>query len=175
MHIVLADVEPLVWRRLLIPGSLKMDALVRSPIAAMGWQGIHLYRLQIGSAYFVSPDEDDLGDEEISADAATLHQALLDVTHFEFIYDLGDCWSHQVTIEKVSPAEPALQRPVCLEGANACPPEDVGGSSGYARFLHALSGTHGPEYRDYLEWCGGAFDPGLFDLCSTNARCQRIR
>ena len=31
------------------------------------------------------------------------------------------------------------QVPYCLDGANACPPEDVGGGPDYAEFLEAMA------------------------------------
>lgn len=47
---------------------------------------------------------------------------------------------------------------ICLAGANACPPEDVGGYPGYAEFLAVLADPIHEEHAHMLSWAGGAFD-----------------
>jgi hypothetical protein len=68
-----------------------------------------------------------------------------------------------------------LKFAVCLDGQNACPPEDVGGAPGYAYFLEAIADPSHEEHDSYLEWVGGFFDPAEFDLASANALCQKVR
>ena len=48
-----------------------------------------------------------------------------------YVYDFGDNWEHEVVLEKIIPANDPLKIPICLDGARHCPPEDVGGVSGY--------------------------------------------
>jgi hypothetical protein len=67
-----------------------------------------------------------------------------------------------------------LQFPVCLDGANACPPEDCGGTGGYADLLEALADPSHPEHRQYRQWAGRNFDPAAFDLAAINAALQRL-
>ena len=92
-----------------------------------------------------------------------------------YTYDFGDCWEHRLTVEKVLPAQELPRYAVCVAGANACPPEDVGGPPGYVHFLDALSDPQHPEHQELLAWCGGAFDPRAFDLAQANARLQHIK
>ena len=56
---------------------------------------------------------------------------------FEYQYDFGDSWKHEILFEGMVRAEPGGRYPLCLEGARACPPEDVGGVWGYQAFLEA--------------------------------------
>ena len=49
--------------------------------------------------------------------------------------------------------------PVCVEGARACPPEDVGGVWGYAGFVEAIQNPDHEDHEGMLEWAGGSFDP----------------
>jgi hypothetical protein len=51
-----------------------------------------------------------------------------------------------------------------VAGARARPPEDVGGVSGYERFLEIIADREDPEYAETIHWCGGYFDPEWFDL-----------
>jgi hypothetical protein len=49
--------------------------------------------------------------------------------------------------------------PQLVAGRRACPPEDVGGTSGYERLLIALADPRHEEYDEFVEWSGGSFDP----------------
>jgi hypothetical protein len=49
--------------------------------------------------------------------------------------------------------------PVCVEGARAWPPEDVGGVWGYADFVEAIQNPDHEDHEGMLEWAGGSFDP----------------
>ena len=57
---------------------------------------------------------------------------------FEYEYDFGDSWLHEVLFEGCPRAEPGCRYPLCVEGERACPPEDIGGTSGYQDFLESL-------------------------------------
>mgnify|MGYP001591094711 CR=1 FL=1 len=50
----------------------------------------------------------------------------------------------------------------CLAGARRCPPEDVGGVSGYENFLVVVKNPKHPEHEEMLDWAGGSFDPEAF-------------
>ena len=68
-----------------------------------------------------------------------------------------------------------LKFAVCLDGQNACPPEDRGGVSGYRAMLQALNDPAAEEHESYLAWLGGPFDPAHFDLAEANAALQGVR
>lgn len=64
---------------------------------------------------------------------------------------------------------------VCLDGQNACPPEDCGGPNGYADLLRVLADPTHDEHEHMRSWIGGPFDPTEFDLSLANARLQSVR
>ncbi|WP_425111168.1 plasmid pRiA4b ORF-3 family protein [Burkholderia anthina] len=66
-------------------------------------------------------------------------------------------------------------RPLCLDGQNACPPEDVGGVPGYADFLDAITDPTHEEHDHFLEWCGGSFDPAAVDLVLANQLLSEVK
>jgi Plasmid pRiA4b ORF-3-like protein len=78
-------------------------------------------------------------------------------------------------VEARSELAVGLKFAVCVDGQNACPPEDVGGVSGYARFVEAISDPLDEEHDDYLVWVGHKFDPAAFSLATANAALQRVR
>lgn len=84
------------------------------------------------------------------------------------MYDFGDNWRHQVELETRMPPDPARKYPACIAGARACPPEDVGGTSGYAEFLEAWADPDHQEHRYMRRWAGPSFKPERFDLAKTD-------
>ena len=79
---------------------------------------------------------------------------------FEYRYDMGDGWAHRIVIESAPPsAAGEFPLPLCVAGENACPPEDVGGSHGYAEFLRALGERRHEQHEDMARWIGVCSTP----------------
>jgi len=74
---------------------------------------------------------------------------------FTYIYDFGDYWEHEITVERILSSNEELRHPVCIEGKRACPPEDCGGVHGYYELIQILKNPKHPEYRDHIEWLKG--------------------
>ncbi|WP_230684449.1 plasmid pRiA4b ORF-3 family protein [Burkholderia cepacia] len=70
--------------------------------------------------------------------------------------------------------DPDMRRPLCLDGQNACPPEDVRGVPRYVDFLEAITNSTHEQHDYFLEWCGG-FDPAAFDLVLANQRLSEVK
>jgi hypothetical protein len=173
LRIQLNDVNPVVWRRVLVPGSVRMPKLSEMLLAAMGWTNSHLHAFEVGEKRFgMEPDEDP---DEIDENTVTVLQTLRDERRFTYEYDFGDGWEHEVVIEELSWSDVGLKFGVCFDGQQACPPEDVGGPGGYVRFLEAISDPTHEERESYLERVGGSFDPAEFDLANANALLQKVR
>ena len=170
----LADVNPVVWRRVLVPGAVRMAKLSEMLLATMGWTNSHLHAFRVGNKRY-GMCLDDYPEEEIDEKDVTVLQALREEHRFIYDYDFGDGWEHEVVIEELTWSYLGLKFGVCIDGQNACPPEDVGGPGGYAAFLDAVSDTKHEEHESYLEWLGGSFDPTDFDLADINAALQRVR
>ena len=78
-------------------------------------------------------------------------------------------------VEKVLPPDAAFKHPVCLAGANACPPEDCGGVWGYYNLLGILADSKHPEHEEMKEWIGEEFDPAAFDLNGVNSGLKQLK
>jgi hypothetical protein len=173
LRLQLNDVDPIVWRRLIVPGSVRMAKLSEMLLAAMGWTNSHLHAFRVGDVRY-GMNFDEYPDGEIDEKQVTVLGALRDERRFVYDYDFGDSWEHDVVIEDLSWTYFGLKFAVCIDGQNACPPEDVGGPWGYTEFLAAIVDPDHEEHESYLEWVGEPFDPARFDLASVNAALQKI-
>jgi Plasmid pRiA4b ORF-3-like protein len=175
LRVELRDVTPKVWRKVLVPTSVRLDRLADMLLAAMGWTNSHLHCFEVRETrYGVQFDEYPEG--EVDETSVTVLAALRDVGRFEFEYDFGDGWTHDVDVEARLESTLGLKHAVCVDGANACPPEDCGGPSGFEYFLEVLTDPTHEEHENYVRWNGGAtFDRSAFDLVSANAALQKVR
>jgi Plasmid pRiA4b ORF-3-like protein len=113
-----------VWRRLRLPGGLTAYGLHAAIQAAFGWDGDHLHTLEAGPFTF-APSWPVLEDA-IPSDLVSLADlATLGVRELSYRYDLGDCWDHEITVEKTLPPG-EVARPECLAGRGTTPAEDGG-------------------------------------------------
>jgi hypothetical protein len=176
LRVELKHLQPAIWRRLTVPGSIKLSKLHVVLQAVMGWHGGHLHEFIIGGTHYGMPDPDwPAAERVVREDRATLTAALGGLTTFAYLYDFGDGWDHKIKVEKILAPDPQLARPYCIAGANACPPEDVGGPPGYFEFLEAINDPNHEEHANMLEWCGGAFDPTAFNLDTVNKRLAEFK
>jgi hypothetical protein len=58
--------------------------------------------------------------------------------------------------------------PGCTGGEGACPPEDCGGTGGFADLKELLAGPPSPDRKEMLAWAGDEYDPAHFDLTVAN-------
>lgn len=172
----LRRVDPVVWRRVLVPAQSRLGQLHQVLQAAMGWTDSHLHYFKFGELTYTA-HYDDFDDELEALDEAsvTVLEALGRHRRFFYEYDFGDSWEHDIVVEARSELAVGLKFAVCVDGQNACPPEDCGGPSGYKAMLEVLADPSDEEHEPYLAWVGGSFDPTHFDLAEANAALQRLR
>lgn len=65
-------------------------------------------------------------------------------------YDFGDSWRHQIAVTPVAEPRSGWSYPLCVAGAGAVPPEDVGGVHGYEEFLSAINDPKHEEHNRML-------------------------
>jgi hypothetical protein len=173
LKVALTEIAPPVWRRLLIPAGYTLDRVHRVIQYAMGWQDLHLHSFEIGGQQYGEPDP--VGElalrDELDARLDTV-AGKGDV--FRYTYDFGDWWEHEVTVEDVFVAEPDERYPACVDGARACPPEDVGGAYGYEEMLAALADSHHARHEPIRAWLGRDFDPEDFNPSRATTLLRRL-
>ena len=132
-------------------------------------------QFEIAGESYDTPDPSGSGPPINPEARKTLIKALYGEKTFRYLYNFGDSWDHRIKVEKVLPAIACPQVPYCVDGANACPPEDVGGQPGYAEFLEAMADPNHPEHEAMLEWHGSTFDPTFFDWERVNQWLKEIK
>ena len=175
--ITLLDVEPPVWRRFQVDNFITLSRFSAILIAVMGWSNSHLHDLRIGGKKYGMPagEPDEYSKGLIDEKKKKLRDfAEEDLRKFEFAYDFGDGWRHEVELEKVSNYSYKGIKPKCIDGARNCPPDDCGGPHGYENFLEAIRDPEHPEHENMLRWIGGKFDPEAFSLRSVNRALSKV-
>jgi hypothetical protein len=174
LRITLADVaDPPVWRRVLIPSAYPLDRVHRVIQATMGWQDYHLHAFRLCDETYAAPDPDD----EMGCLDETkflLGDLVAGVDRIDYEYDFGDGWEHTLVVEARAVAQDGAVYPACVAGEGACPPEDCGGSPGFAEFKAVLAGPPGIERDELLAWAGGDYDPGRFDWSAANTAVSAV-
>ena len=165
LKVTLNDVKPPVQRRVEVPLAIRLDRLHLVLQAAMGWTNSHLYEIRARDVGWGLPDPD-FDEGPLDARKARLIDVLEDagVKTVKYLYDFGDGWEHTVKVERVTDAMPDLAYPVLIDATGRCPPEDVGGPSGYDEFLDALADPAHENHAEMAEWIGEPFDPKAVDV-----------
>jgi hypothetical protein len=177
LKITLRGSKPAIWRRVQVPGSIKLNRLHDVFQVVMGWTDSHLHQFVDARITYSVP----LGNDYSSAEQLDERRfRLADVAGRKkapliYEYDFGDSWTHEVVVEKILSADPKKKYAVCLDGENACPPEDCGGIWGYYRLLGVVNDPEHEEYQETLEWLGDPFDPSHFDLQKINTELRRLK
>lgn len=200
--ITLEGIEPVIWRRVLVPAQFTLSGLHRVIQAAFEWQDYHLHRFEIERVRYDLPDlaewsppgrewcERLLADGVDPAEVSMLCTPPRDerkvrlgdlagrsVHQFIYLYDFGDDWEHRVEIEAMQDVDVG-RLPALLGGARSAPPEDCGGLPGYEQIQRAYAGEPVDEWgQELAEWTrmgmGPRWTPETFDRRLIEDRLSR--
>lgn len=171
LRVSLRYVEPEVWRRIVVDSEMPLPKFASALERAMGWESTHLHSFDVGGVLFGNTEYD--APHFISEKAARVTHVLPRVeSSLRWDYDFGDGWEHDVVVEAIEPLNPKAKHSVVLDGARACPPEDVGGPGGYQELLRVLNDPTNREHERMVSWAPKGFDPVVFDLVAANRRLR---
>jgi hypothetical protein len=163
IKVSLRGAKPPIWRRLEVPGDGTLARLHEILQAAFDWDDAHLHLFETPYGEFAP----DTRAGRRSEAKVTLEQVAPNAgAAFSYLYDFGDSWHHDIKVEKLVVADPAVQYPRCTGGRRAAPPEDCGGIWSYNELVRALDGTGHPdqlELLDVLALDTAALRPERFD------------
>lgn len=176
IKVQLQYIQPPIWRKLQLPLHTSLLKLHKILQRSMGWTNSHLHLFDVGGKrYGERPEEWDF--EVLDSRKVTLDKIFSGgTTSLFYDYDMGDGWRHEITLLSTVEGEgEGEDKPACIAGARACPPEDCGGPPGYENLLEALSDPDHAEHDILMEWVGGKFDAEAFDVVKVNQTLKRLR
>jgi hypothetical protein len=166
IKIKLKGIQPPIWRTVLCKSDMTLEEFHSVIQDAMGWCESHAHMFKIGDERIgmLNPRNELIKDER----KFTLEDVPL--PRFEYWYDFGDNWYHDIQIVKEVPYDPNVSYPCCIKGKRACPLEDCGGIWGYQDIVDGYAdGTISPSLKEWVEEDGaGPYDAERFDLAEVN-------
>jgi hypothetical protein len=110
LKVTLAEVGPPVWRRIRVRGDLSLERLHAVVQRAIGWHDSHLHEWTVEGRRYGQPEADKPEYEVADERKVTLREAAPAArSRFEYLYDLGDSWTHEVVVEKIEPPDPKFR------------------------------------------------------------------
>ena len=156
--VTLLEIEPAIWRRIVVPVRYSFWDLHVAIQDSMGWLDYHLHLFRVREPESGEVDEIGIPDAEpYEGEPQCLPGWEVSIVDYfaepgdtaEYLYDFGDDWKHLVMFEGLVNRVPKTRYPKCLAGSRACPPEDCGGVGGYEDVLRVIADPS-----------SGSFSPG---------------
>lgn len=112
-----------LWRRIAIPASLTLEELAIAIINAFDFDFDHLYRFNYPTRFGTVRQATHPYMEESPATTEVRigDLPLSEGSVMEFVYDFGDWWEFQVTLETIGPPDPALKSAALIEEKGRAP------------------------------------------------------
>jgi hypothetical protein len=166
MRVSLRGTDPLVWREFGVPADYSINDLHEIIQIVMGWHNYHCHVFRIGGKEYSS----DIGLEGVSSQSIQIATAFRkSPSGFEYVYDFGDTWCHDVTLIRSLKVPDDDPPPLCWDGAMASPPEDVGGIGGFAAFKQILANPDHEEHDKWQTWAGPTYRADCFSAKQATA------
>jgi Plasmid pRiA4b ORF-3-like protein len=128
--VTLRGTHPPIWRCIQVWEDATLAQLHRVLQMAMGWEDYHLHEFRMGRKIYGMPDLDDER-EIMDVKQTRIHDVIQRVgTEFEYMYDFGDDWEHDLLLEAILLPDPDTSYPRCIGGERNGPREDVGDRAG---------------------------------------------
>jgi Plasmid pRiA4b ORF-3-like protein len=164
---LLGVTKPPVWRRVQLRADTRLDQLHEILQAALGWENYHLHAFSFGEEEF-GPRDPELGLDFSDERRVTLGELTDLGARFRYTYDFGDNWEHEILVEDLLDPDPETHYPILVAAKGAGPPEDCGGTWGYADLKEILADPGHYEHQERLQWLGlenaSEFDPNAVTL-----------
>lgn len=174
IRIELLDIEPLIWRRVLIADDMPMFQVGAALVGAMGWGGYHLMAFEIDGKRYDVRFEGGLDlDDSLDMENFLARDLFKPGVEAALQYDFGDDWWHELIIEEHRDMEKGEKPPQCVDGANATPPEDSGGPFAFAETLEIANDPEHPDHEEFAGWFED-YDPKVFDLKQANRNIKKV-
>lgn len=174
LHISITFSDPLIWRRVQVPGSFTLAQLHDIIQLSMGWSDSYVHQFLVGKISYEPTQKSNLPRESKRFDEHRykLHSLEEGMSFmFSYIYGAGEGWEHEIHLEEVVPPTRQLDHPILMAGEMACPPESVGDIHQYLQLLHDLQSPDADNQKNINELADlPNFDPTAFNLDAAKKR-----
>jgi len=163
LKVTLRGIRPPIWRGVVVRADTTLTRLHRVLQTAMGWQDSHMHEFpHRGSAS--------------GRTQCRIGDVLTEIgSSLTYTYDPGMAGSTASFWERRFCGSDDTEYPVCLDGRQACPPEDCGGVPGYYDLLEVLQNPADERYEEMRKWIGEDFDPRAFSVEAVNRQLRSGR
>jgi Plasmid pRiA4b ORF-3-like protein len=173
--IVLQDTAHPVWRRIQVPEEYTFWDLHIAIQDVIGWQDGHLHEFRIqnpvkGQGTIGIPSDDGKKSVYPGWEHKVSGWFYPGRRTAQYIYELGDGWEHDITLEATVLRRAGAKYPRCTGGAGACPPEDSGGPSSGADLV--ARDDRAPKHYEHID--PGNFDPAAVKFTDPKKRLKRL-
>jgi hypothetical protein len=131
LRVVLRDVSPLVWRRLVVTSDTSIAGLHEILQITFDWSGQHLHRFHIHGRDYGMPQWGGIVFDEDARQVPLSRFRLHRGERFRYEFDFTAGWQWDIRLEEVLPFDEKRSRPACTGGRRAAPPEDCAGARDY--------------------------------------------
>ena len=163
LKITLSGIKPSIYRTIQIEEHRTFFELHAAVQIAFGWENSHMHIFEIGDDRIGMSEFDEFEDDHTieERNIRLFQTGLNEKDKFEYIYDFGDHWVHEIQLTKILESKKTFY-PKCIKGAMNRPPEDCGGIHGFEDFKEIMGNRKHPEFKEMKTWYGGMYDEELF-------------
>jgi Plasmid pRiA4b ORF-3-like protein len=174
LRIVLLEVIPPVWRRVQVPANLTLRRLHSILQCAMGWPETEEHQFRVAGGLYGKPT-DTTGPLRDSRWMRLADLISRGTNSFGYALGTDSAWEHEVRVEGLAAGNADNQKPICLEGERACPPQGCGGPEAYVDQIGGRRPSRRTASRPIAGFAGQEFDPDRFDVDAVNRALAWLR
>jgi hypothetical protein len=178
LNVSINDVGPSVRRRIQVDAEITLRKLHHILQASFGWTPSHLHQFNIEDDTCAMLDNEyvlDLIGEPRQGPPDDRKAKLGRLVHagqrLIYPYDFGDSWTPTAHVESITELPEKLGSTTLIDGAGACPPEDVGGHLGTS--ISSTLSSAGPAARRRMKSLAGLAGSST-PTCLTSVRRTRL-
>ncbi len=114
-----------VWRRIVIPGKMTLEALSEAILDAFDFDNDHLHLFRYRNRFGIFEEVKHPYTEELpsTAEVKVGELPLKPGAILEYLFDFGDNWLFEVRLEKLEPVNLKVRKPTVIEQRGQAPPQ----------------------------------------------------
>lgn len=171
LKIGVAFSDPLIWRTVVVPGTMTLARLHRVIQACLAWQDLDSHQFLVGKIFY-QPGFGGGGtarDPKYDESCYQLWQLEEGMRFlFTYLYDGGDGWEVELAVESVLESGCETEYPVLVAAGRGCPPEEVGDIHQYQALLSGFEASDLGSADRFQLFGSPDFDPAFCDLDAIN-------